>query len=73
MKLRDELFDLQNIDGPKIMNTIYSNVKGSYVRQSFKEYEYLEDDIHVSEDMIIILLIVQLLLAVGAFFFIVKH
>lgn len=70
--LRDDLMALENIDRAKIMNTIYKNVKASYVRQSFKEYQYLEDDIHISENAIIALIIVQLLLGVGAFFFFSK-
>ena len=72
VELRDAIYDLKEINQDKVMSTIHATVKRGYVRQSFKEYEYLEDDIHISEDAIFMLMIIQFLLGIGPAVLVVK-
>lgn len=67
--LRDEIVNTESVDRDKIMKIIDDNIKTSFVRQSFKEYESLANEIEMSQNEIIALIAIQMFISIGLFFF----
>jgi hypothetical protein len=73
VKLRDALMDLEEYNTPAMLTAIFENVKSDFVRKSFKDYEYLKEDIQLDTWQYVLLVILNIGLAVGTFFVIMKN
>jgi len=60
VKLRDSLQDMENIDRPKIIETIRATTLAEFKRKSMKDFEYLDNEIEPPTWVIVLAIVILL-------------
>lgn len=68
--LRDAIYDVSEVKRPEIIAIINENVQKSFVKKSFKDFDYLQNDIQLDDVVIYVIIFLQILFGAGIAFFI---